>query len=61
MHQLATNDGSHHLHGGRTGWDKVDWQAEEFQHSEGQALRLTYTSKDGEEVSIRFCSYHNLP
>lgn len=49
--QLATNDGSHHLHGGRKGWDKKTWQGEEFKHSEGPAVKLTYTSKDGEEVN----------
>lgn len=48
--QLKKNDGNHHLHGGVKGWDKAIWQAEEFQHQEGTAVKLTYQSPDGEEV-----------
>jgi aldose 1-epimerase len=47
--QLAQNDDSNALHGGRKGFDKVVWQAEKVDSSEGPALKLTYTSKDGEE------------
>jgi aldose 1-epimerase len=47
VHKLAANNGPHHLHGGNVGWDKVLWKAEPVA---GQAaLRLTYTSKDGDE------------
>jgi aldose 1-epimerase len=48
-YQLATNDGPHHLHGGRRGFDKVVWSAEPMQTPLGAALRLTYLSPDGEE------------
>lgn len=37
------------LHGGRVGFDKVIWQAEETRLGGQPALRLRYTSKDGEE------------
>ena len=43
---LATNDGANHLHGGLKGFDKVLWQATPL---EGAALKLAYTSPDGEE------------
>ena len=49
IYQLATNDGANHLHGGKTGYDKVVWQAEAIESKEAPALKLTYLSKDGEE------------
>src|SRR5882757_7251322 len=48
-YQLAQNDGANSLHGGRKGFDKVVWQAEKVDSSDGPALKLTYTSKFGEE------------
>ena len=48
-YQLAQNNDSNALHGGRRGFDKVAWQAEKVDASDGPALKLTYTSKDGEE------------
>lgn len=45
---LATNNGANHLHGGVKGYDKVNWNATPIQQEE-PALKLTYTSKDGEE------------
>jgi aldose 1-epimerase len=44
-HQLSTNDGPHHLHGGAQGFDKVVWGAEVRDH----ALVLRYRSADGEQ------------
>ncbi|MBT2558003.1 galactose mutarotase [Hymenobacter sp. ISL-91] len=46
---LATNDGPHHLHGGRRGFDKVVWQATPGTSAAGQTLTLHYTSPAGEE------------
>ncbi|HYH01376.1 MAG TPA: aldose epimerase family protein [Terriglobales bacterium] len=46
---LATNNGANHLHGGKRGFDKVLWEAKDASGAGGQALQLTYTSKDGEE------------
>ena len=43
--QLPTNNGDNHLHGGDPGFDKVKWQAA----VEGDSLRLSYRSRDGEQ------------
>jgi aldose 1-epimerase len=43
---LARNDGDNHLHGG---FNKRVWTAKDVSSSAGQALELTYLSKDGEE------------
>jgi aldose 1-epimerase len=48
-YRLAANDGSNHLHGGRTGFDKVLWDATPRETAEGPALELAYHSPDGEE------------
>ncbi|QMU26766.1 aldose epimerase family protein [Adhaeribacter radiodurans] len=44
---LAINNGPNHLHGGLKGFDKKVWEATEIPTQ--NALKLTYTSKDGEE------------
>ncbi|AIZ65075.1 aldose epimerase [Hymenobacter sp. DG25B] len=46
---LATNNGENHLHGGKKGFDKVVWQAQPGTSADGQILKLTYRSPDGEE------------
>jgi aldose 1-epimerase len=43
---LAKNDGDNHLHGG---FNKRVWTAKDISSGAGQALELTYLSKDGEE------------
>jgi aldose 1-epimerase len=49
-YRLALNNGENHLHGGLVGFDKVVWDAEALPDgADGPALRLTYTSPDGEE------------
>lgn len=44
-YSLACNDGRHHLHGGRVGFDRVPWRA----RAEGNRVTLAYDSADGEE------------
>ena len=43
---LSVNDGNHHLHGGRQGFDKVLWDSE---ITEDGSLKLQYVSENGEE------------
>jgi aldose 1-epimerase len=58
---LTRNNGENALHGGLRGFDKVAWQARLVDPELGQALELSYLSKDGEEgypgnlqVSVRY-------
>lgn len=44
-YQLPQNNGVNHLHGGPNGFDKRVWSSSD----DGNVLRLTYLSKDGEE------------
>jgi aldose 1-epimerase len=46
---LAKNNGENNLHGGLKGFDKVVWKAEPSSIATGEALKLSYLSKDGEE------------
>ena len=48
-YKLAVNNGPNSLHGGEKGFDKVVWKAEPVETKDGAALKLTYTSPDGEE------------
>jgi aldose 1-epimerase len=48
-YQLVANDGANHLHGGRTGFDRVVWQAAPLGTGDGAAVAMSYTSPDGEE------------
>ncbi|MGB5873780.1 MAG: aldose epimerase family protein [Bacteroidota bacterium] len=49
MYALATNNGPNHLHGGKRGFDKVVWSADENESREGKSLVLRYASPDGEQ------------
>ncbi len=46
--RLDPNEGSNHLHGGATGFDKRHWRAEDASDGDGAALRLHLDSPDGE-------------
>src|SRR5213080_1829399 len=48
-YKLAVNNGENHLHGGLKGFDKVVWQAHPLQTRRGDAVVMTYVSRDGEE------------
>jgi aldose 1-epimerase len=48
-YQLATNNGPNHLHGGKVGFDKVVWKAQEVKSNRGPAVKFSYLSPDGEE------------
>jgi aldose 1-epimerase len=48
-YSLAVNNGENTLHGGLVGFDKVVWDANEFQNKDSAGVILRYVSKDGEE------------
>jgi aldose 1-epimerase len=48
-YKLAQNNGPNHLHGGVRGFNKVVWRARELRRKDGDALELSYLSRDGEE------------
>jgi aldose 1-epimerase len=47
--RVFANNGPHHLHGGKRGWDKVVWDAELSELPNGPCIELRYLSKHGEE------------
>ncbi|MCK9280573.1 MAG: galactose mutarotase [Melioribacteraceae bacterium] len=48
-YKLAINDKPNTLHGGKVGFDKVLWDAQEFKKDGIVGVQLNYISKDGEE------------
>jgi len=48
-HQVATNEGAHHLHGGRRGFDKRMWEAQVRETDDGTAVVFSRVSVAGEE------------
>jgi galactose mutarotase-like enzyme len=49
VYRLSVNEGRNTLHGGKRGFDKRIWQAEERRTDGAVGLALQYVSKDGEE------------
>lgn len=49
QYQLAQNNDRNHLHGGPRGFDRAFWRATDVSDEKGDALKLEYLSKDGEE------------
>lgn len=48
-YSLLQNNGPNHLHGGKVGFDKVLWSAEEIKDVSTVGLKLKYSSQDMEE------------
>lgn len=48
-YSLVQNNGSNHLHGGTSGFDKVFWDAESFENENESGVVLKYIAKDMEE------------
>jgi aldose 1-epimerase len=48
-YQLAQNDGSNHLHGGRKGFDQQHWDASPVTSPDGAGVTFSRTSPAGEE------------
>jgi aldose 1-epimerase len=48
-HQLTTNDGANHLHGGEAGFDKVLWRSTPIDREGAIGVAFSYRSPDGEE------------
>jgi aldose 1-epimerase len=48
-HELATNDGPNHLHGGTIGFDKQLYAARAASTAHGVGVRFSLTSPDGDE------------
>ena len=46
---LPTNNGKHSLHGGEFGFDKAVWRGEPSLGPQGPLVKMTYSSKDGEQ------------
>ena len=46
---VAKNAGPHHIHGGKLGFHRVLWKADEIKEPERVGVRMTYVSRDGEE------------
>ena len=52
-YKLAANNGPNCLHGGIFGFSRVQWTvAAQGSNDQGEFVKFTYTSKDGEEVNI---------
>ncbi|MCK4854456.1 MAG: galactose mutarotase [Bacteroidales bacterium] len=48
-YKLVQNDGTNHLHGGSTGFDKKVWEGDLFDHENGTGVKMQYESSHLEE------------
>ena len=48
-YSLFTNDGNNHLHGGKTGFNRLLWDGFPFQNEQEAGVKFSRTSPDGEE------------
>lgn len=48
-YKLDKNDGENCLHGGNTRYEKMLWKGEKYSDSEGEGVKFTRTSPDGEQ------------
>jgi len=48
-YSLANNNGEHHLHGGKKGFDKHVWNSQPIQTTDGAGVKFSLTSQDGDE------------
>jgi aldose 1-epimerase len=48
-YQVTKNSPPHHIHGGRKGFNKVMWKAQEIRGDKSVGVKLSYRSPDGEE------------
>jgi aldose 1-epimerase len=48
-HTLFTNEGSHHLHGGKNGLSRALWTAERIKTGDSVGVNFIYESPDGDE------------
>ncbi len=49
VYTLAANNGTNHIHGGRVGFDKRNWEAAPLETDAGPAVRFRHHSPDGAE------------
>lgn len=49
VHELATNNGENHLHGGDRGFDKCLWSSDPVMTARGPGVRFVLHSPDGDE------------
>jgi aldose 1-epimerase len=47
-YSLESNEGSHHLHGGPSGFHQVVWEASTFQTADRVGVKLMHASEDGD-------------
>ena len=59
-HNISANENGNTLHGGKSGWSVKTWNMSEIYNPHGEAVKLTYTSPDGDEVWSLLCVRRNM-